>query len=314
MQKTANIFLILILSICFASCVHTSDTSRILDQAQERLEANPDSAFVALDSLDRRHLNTKELRARHALLYSIALEKCGIIMTNDSIINIAVDYYSNNGSGNAEEAFQWRERIRANSQLLSSTDTLKRQQGRIIQERYADKMKLIVHRRSIWLLILLSSTVLLICLATIRRFSIRLAGKPDDEAMVLIRHRLAVLDKVLASYISSDEKTYKISEEEVENLISDREEFLTSTKVVFKERHPKFIGYLEEKGLTDWEIGYCCLYTLGLKGKDVGEYIQKKRHYIISHEIRQKLGLGEHDTNIGIWLRKLLSEFENGQM
>ena len=201
MQKTANMFLILILSICFASCVHTSDTSRILDQAQERLDANPDSAFVALDSLDRRHLNTKELRARHALLYSIALEKCGIIMTNDSIINIAVDYYSNNGSGNAEEALQWRERIRANSQLLSSTDTLKRQQGRIIQERYADKMKLIVHRRSIWLLILLSSTVLLICLATIRRFSIRLAGKPDDGAMVLIRHRLAVLDKVLASYI-----------------------------------------------------------------------------------------------------------------
>ena len=315
MQKAANIFFILIFSICLASCVHTADVASILDQAQERLESNPDSAFVALDSLDRRQLNTKELRARHALLYSIALEKCGINMTNDSIINIAVDYYSSsNDSKAAEEALLWRERIRANSQQISPTDTLKRQQGRIIQERYSDKMKLIVHRRSVWLLILLSSVVLLTCIAVIRQFSIRLDGKPDDEAMALIRQRLAVLDKVLASYLSSDEKAYRISEEEVENLISDREEFLTSTKVVFKERHPKFIGYLEGKGLTDWEIGYCCLFTLGLKGKDVGEYIQKKRHYIISHEIRQKLGLGEHDTNIGIWLRKQLSELENGQM
>jgi len=120
-----------------------------------------------------------------------------------------------------------------------------------------------------------------------------------------------VLDKVLASHISSDDKAYRISEEEIENLISDRESFLISTKVVFKENHPKFISILEQKGLTDWEIGYCCLYTLGLKGKEVGEFIQKKRHYIISSDIRKKLGLGEHDTNIGIWLRTLLAETES---
>ena len=87
-----------------------------------------------------------------------------------------------------------------------------------------------------------------------------------------------------------------------------------STKRIFKENHPEFIAFLESKGLSDWETGYCCLYTLGLKGKDVGEYIQKKRHYIISSEIRKKLGLGEHDTNIGIWLRTLLAELENSRM
>ncbi len=92
--------------------------------------------------------------------------------------------------------------------------------------------------------------------------------------------------------------------------MSDREEFLRSTKIVFEESHPKFTAYLHDKGLTDWEIGYCCLYTLGLKGKDIGEYIQKKRHYIISHEIRQKLGLDEHDTNISIYLRDLLLDLE----
>lgn len=154
------------------------------------------------------------------------------------------------------------------------------------------------------MIILISLAALVLCISIIRRYAVKLKQKPDDEAMSLIRQRLAVLDKVLASRISSDDKAYRISEEEIESLISDRETFLLSTKVVFKESHPGFISALEKKGLTDWEIGYCYLYTLGLKGKDVGEFIQKKRHYIISSDIRRKLGLGEHDTNIGIWHRR----------
>ena len=50
-----------------ASCIHKSDAGRLLDEAEAHLEMHPDSAFVALDSLDRKHLNTQELRARHAL-------------------------------------------------------------------------------------------------------------------------------------------------------------------------------------------------------------------------------------------------------
>ena len=292
--------------------MHNSDTERLLDDAEAHLEMHPDSAFVALDSLDRRQLNTPELRARHALLYSIALEKCGISMTNDSIINIAVDYYNNKGDQqNIETALQWRRIILENAGNISPTDTLQRQNARIIQERYVDKLELVEKRRQTWAIILAAIAALAFCIVIIRRYAYRLKQKPDDEAMALIRQRLSVLDKVLASHISSDDKAYRISEEEIENLISDRESFLISTKIVFKENHPKFICILEQKGLTDWEIGYCCLFTLGLKGKEVGEFIQKKRHYIISSEIRKKLGLGEHDTNIGIWLRTLLSETEN---
>ena len=292
--------------------MHNSDAERLLDDAEAHLEMHPDSAFVALDSLDRRQLNTPELRARHALLYSIALEKCGISMTNDSIINIAVDYYNNKGDQqNIETALQWRRIILENAGNISPTDTLQRQNARIIQERYVDKLELVEKRRQTWAIILAAIAALAFCIVIIRRYAYRLKQKPDDEAMALIRQRLTVLDKVLASHISSDDKAYRISEEEIENLISDRESFLISTKIVFKENHPKFICILEQKGLTDWEIGYCCLFTLGLKGKEVGEFIQKKRHYIISSEIRKKLGLGEHDTNIGIWLRTLLSKTEN---
>ena len=312
MSRLSNIIFILILSLYVGSCMHNSDAERLLDDAEAHLEMHPDSAFVALDSLDRRQLNTPELRARHALLYSIALEKCGISMTNDSIINIAVDYYNNKGDQqNIETALQWRRIILENAGNISPTDTLQRQNARIIQERYVDKLELVEKRRQTWAIILAAIAALAFCIAIIRRYAYRLKQKPDDEAMALIRQRLTVLDKVLASHISSDDKAYRISEEEIENLISDRESFLISTKIVFKENHPKFICILEQKGLTDWEIGYCCLFTLGLKGKEVGEFIQKKRHYIISSEIRKKLGLGEHDTNIGIWLRTLLSETEN---
>ena len=90
MSRLSNILFIMILAFCAGSCMHTSEAGRILDEAEAHLEMHPDSAFVALDSLDRKHLNTQELRARHALLYSIALEKCGIGMTSDSIISIAI--------------------------------------------------------------------------------------------------------------------------------------------------------------------------------------------------------------------------------
>ncbi len=309
MKRISNVLFILILAFCAGSCIHKSDAGRLLDAAEKHLEEHPDSAFVALDSLDRRQLNTRELQARHALLYSIALEKCGISMTTDSIISIAVDYYSGNGDKeNAETALLWREKILEHADQISPTDTLLRQNARIIQERYADKMELVEKKRQTGIIILIALAVTALCIVIIRRYSAKLKQKPDDEAMKLIRQRLDVLDKVLASRISSDDRTYRISEEEIESLISDREEFLISTKVLFKERYPKFISVLESKGLTDWETGYCCLYTLGLKGKDVGEFIQKKRHYIISSEIRRKLGLREHDTNIGIWLRDLMAQ------
>ena len=243
------------------------------------------------------------------------MEKCGIALTNDSIINIAVEYYSKSkDSERSETATLWKERILEHAGTISPTDTLIRQNARLIQERYKDKRELVEKRKSLWIILMSSLTAIMVCVGVIRRYAYKLKQKPDDEAMELIRQRLAVLDKVLASYISSDDKAWRISEQEIENLMADRESFLISTKVIFKESHPGFIAALENKGLTEWEIGYCCLYTLGLKGKDVGDFIKKKRHYIISSEIRKKLGLGEHDTNIGIWLRGLLAQTETDTM
>ena len=89
-------------------------------------------------------------------------------------------------------------------------------------------------------------------------------------------------------------------------LIANREIFMDSTRLSFAASHPQFIKHLEEHGLTEWEINYCCLYALGLKGKEVGTYIKMRSHYNVSSDIREKLGINEHDTNLGIYLRKLL--------
>lgn len=312
MRSFENYIFGLILALCLCSCSHTSNVGKMLDRAEMYLTTAPDSAFVALDSLDRSLLNTKELQARHALLYSQALEKVGIEVYNDSIIHIALDYYSSVGdSENTQKARDCLERINENASMLAPSDTLKIQNARIIEERYMDKMTLIEKDNRIREIVILSLLLLAIMVLIIRYVIRKIKSRPDEKAMAVIRQRLAVLDKVIASHISSDDKFYRSSEEEIDVLMADREEFLRSTKIVFEESHPKFIAYLQDKGLTDWEIGYCCLYTLGLKGKDIGEFIQKKRHYIISHEIRQKLGLDEHDTNISIYLRDLLLDLEH---
>ena len=83
---------------------------------------------------------------------------------------------------------------------------------------------------------------------------------------------------------------------------------MDSTRLAFKASHPKFIQYLEEHNLTDSEINYACLYAIGLRGKEIGEYIQLKRHYHISSDIRKKLGMNEQETNLGIYIRQLMKK------
>ena len=130
----------------------------------------------------------------------------------------------------------------------------------------------------------------------------------DSQSMQVLNDRLSLLNKFFAAEITSDSDIDRKACNELSRLVADRDRFMYTTRMTFAAAHPNFVRYLESKGLSEWQIEYCCLYTIGLKGKDIGNYIKKKRHYIDSSEIREKLGLGEHDTNLGIYLRTLLSE------
>ena len=129
----------------------------------------------------------------------------------------------------------------------------------------------------------------------------------DSMSRKVLNDRLELLNKFFTAEISSDAAIDRMASKELSRLVNDRESFMYATRMTFAAAHPEFIRLLENKGLTEHEIEYCCLCMLGLKGKDIGGYIEKKRHYNDSSEIRKKLGLGEHDTNLGIYLRKILN-------
>ena len=130
----------------------------------------------------------------------------------------------------------------------------------------------------------------------------------SEEAQMALTKRLSLLNRFFMAHITNDEKSSNKLQKEMEALINNRAVFMDSTRLSFAASHPHFIQHLKEHGLTEWEINYCCLYALGLKGKDIGTYIQMRSHYNQSSLIREKLGIGEHDTNLGIYLRKLLVE------
>lgn len=126
----------------------------------------------------------------------------------------------------------------------------------------------------------------------------------------VIKIRLDMLNGLLAKEITNNESYAKSYNKWIETVRNDKKKFMDSTRVAFVASHPKFMEYFELHGLSTDEINYICLYAMGLRGKEVGEYIQTKRHYIISHEIRKKLGIDEHETNIGLYIRRLMKDFE----
>ena len=127
-----------------------------------------------------------------------------------------------------------------------------------------------------------------------------------EETMTIIRKRLEVLNAIVVSHLSDRESDNKRANEQLQNLIANREEFIKSTRLTLEENYPHFFAYLHDKGLEEFEIDFCCLYAIGMKGKEVKAYTNLNRHYKDSSEVRQKLGLVESDTNLSNFLQKLL--------
>ena len=131
-----------------------------------------------------------------------------------------------------------------------------------------------------------------------------------DEAKAVIKARLDVLNKVIISQITGTTSANKKAYEELESLLANKEGFIESTRLTIEGNNPEFISALKQRGLSDEEINICCLYAIGLKGKDIKAYTSQPRHYNQSADIRRKLGLTESDTNLSIFLRDMLDKYE----
>lgn len=90
-------FSFLCLSV-LAGCRSDRHAVRLFDRAEILMSDAPDSALQLLRDISPETLDSKSLRARHALLYSQALDKNGIDLKEDTIIAPAVAYYTHHGS------------------------------------------------------------------------------------------------------------------------------------------------------------------------------------------------------------------------
>ena len=126
-----------------------------------------------------------------------------------------------------------------------------------------------------------------------------------EKTRQVISDRLEVLNKVIISHITDTSRDNRKAYEELEALISDRASFLESTKKTIENINPDFVSYLVSKGLTESEVNLCCLYAIGMKGKDIKDYTATASVYKDSSVIRQKLGLMENDTNLSNFLHDL---------
>ncbi len=126
------------------------------------------------------------------------------------------------------------------------------------------------------------------------------------EVQEAIKVRIEMLNSLLASYITANDQYEKPYDVWVKELTENTEAFMNSNRLAFQASHPRFIQYFEDHGLTIEEINYVCLYAIGLRGKEVGNYMKKRSHVNTSSAIRKKLGIDKHETNIGIYVRNML--------
>lgn len=306
-------------AICIFSCndARNSEVYRVLTDVDSYIKSRPDSALAVLEGIDKAELTTNELEAKYALLMSMALNKNYIDLQSDSIIAPAVRYYERRGS--QQEKFLTQYYL---ARIYQNADDYENAMKAIVKAEEYDFGR--IDHAYVGRLYAIKTTIYINCYSIDEaieslRQELRYHKSGNNPALtkmveentvnectkVIIERRLELLNKVIVSYITDTSAANRKANEELEMLVSDRDAFIASTRVTLESSHPAFFRYLHKKELTDREINYCCLYLIGLKGKDIGEYINLKRHYTYGSVIRQKLGLTENDTNLSLYLKKL---------
>ena len=130
----------------------------------------------------------------------------------------------------------------------------------------------------------------------------------NDETKKIVKKRLALLNDFIKAHLAENGNK---AENRIHQILANKETFMQSTCQSFSISHPDFIRQLRNHGLTDWEVGYCCLYALGLSSKEVGHYINSSTYYKTNSMIRKKLGLDSHCTNLNLYIKQMLEACES---
>ena len=115
-RTTLTLALTLGMLLLLVACASPEVDKRLAD-IEQQMQSQPDSALAHIQELSLQHRITHpRQRAWHALLHAQALDKNFIDSTNDSIINIAVEYYDKYGSSEERgTAYYYKSRICENN-------------------------------------------------------------------------------------------------------------------------------------------------------------------------------------------------------
>ena len=91
-----RLFLIAAIIPTLFSCTGLN-VKRALNDVETYIMESPDSALTVLESIERSSLKTQRNKAHHALLHAMALDKNYIDVTDDSLAQVAVDFYQKHG-------------------------------------------------------------------------------------------------------------------------------------------------------------------------------------------------------------------------
>lgn len=94
MRKLLYISLLAVLLSAAMSCSRSVDKRLVL--ADTLMWTNPDSSLAILEAINRDSLQGEENLAYYALLLTQAQFRCYVNCSSDSLINFALDYYSDN--------------------------------------------------------------------------------------------------------------------------------------------------------------------------------------------------------------------------
>lgn len=229
---------------------------------------------------------------------------------------------------------KYRDATLALEQYVSLVDkedmAMFRQDTRFVEERYQNEIQRLRLRYSVLLLSVLGVMAILISAYVLHRYREKLKF---SEAEIVRLDSVLKNEKEKLEFLSDhaiDEK----SVQSIQNVLSlltlislEKERSLSegsitdSLKLFLKDKNAltsvmlasysltdyEFVQNLRMKGLSDREIGYCCLYASGLSGKDISAIFGSNSHYNIASKVRSKIGLKEREANLAVYIKSLLS-------
>ena len=126
----------------------------------------------------------------------------------------------------------------------------------------------------------------------------------DYELRMVLGQRIKSLSAFLQNPIP--DSLSKVAAQ-IDDLKKNKNYIVDSIGLLYAVTYPEFVSELRSHDLTSSEIGYCCLYVLGLNIPEAGEVIGRVSSiYNVNSSIRKKLGIS--GMNLDKWLAKRFGE------